>query len=111
MIEESLVKPVKNQLELSPAPSVVVIDSLGKYGSDDSQSAQRRILLNTLTRGLAYLVCSNSHLSGWLYDQQVYRRITFETGEFVSCEIRNGIWIFFQWSFNNPGQDSACMAQ
>jgi hypothetical protein len=105
MIEELL---VKNQLELSSTPPVVIIDALDECGSDDSQSAQRRILLDTLNRwsrlprSFKLVVTSrDQHLPDWFYDQQVCHRITLETGDAVSRETRSDIRIFFKQSINN----------
>jgi hypothetical protein len=105
MIAELL---VKNELLLSPAPPVVVIDALDECGSDDSQSPQRRILLDTfshwsrLPRSFKLIITSrDQHLPGWFYDQQVCHRITLETGDAVSFETRNDIRTFFEQSFDN----------
>jgi NACHT domain len=105
MIEALL---VKNELQLSSAPPVVVIDALDECGSDDSQSAQRRILLDTLTRwsrlpqSFKLVITSrDQHLPDSFYDQQVCRRITLETGDSIGTETQNDIRTFFQQSFSN----------
>jgi hypothetical protein len=102
MIEELL---VKNQ---SLGLPVIVIDALDECGSDDSQSAHRRILLDTLARwsrlprSFKLIVTSrDQHIPDWFYDHQLCRRITLETGDTISRETRNDIRIFFKQSFKN----------
>ena len=109
MIKDTLTKNYDN---LSSTPPIFVIDALDECGSDDSQSAQRRILLDTLARwpllprSFKLVVTSrNERLPSLFYDQRVCRRIVLETGDSVNLETYQDIQIFFEKSFNiiRPG--------
>ena len=104
MIKDTL---TKNHHKLSSTPIVVVIDALDECGLDDSQSAQRRILLDTLTRwsllpqSFKLVVTSrNERLPNLFRDQRVCRRIVLETGDSVNFETHEDIRIFFEKSFD-----------
>ena len=103
MIEEPL---RKNNEKLSINPPVVVLDALDECGSDISQSAQRHILLDTLTRWsqlprLFKLVVTSrgERVPRSFYDVSVCHHIVLETGDSVSTETTNDVRVFFEKSF------------
>jgi hypothetical protein len=104
MIEEIL---VKNETQLSTAPPIVVIDALDECGSDDSQSGQRQILLETICRWsrlprLFRLVVTSrdERLPSSLADPNVCHKIVLETGDSVNPETHKDIRTFFQQSLD-----------
>ena len=104
MIEEPL---TKNHDKLCPLPPVVVVDALDECGTDESQSAQRRILLDTISHWsclpkLCKLIITSrdERLPASFHDEQLCRRIILETGDSVGQETREDIWIFFKQSFH-----------
>jgi hypothetical protein len=107
MIEDILVKTDK---EMSAAPPVIIIDALDECGLDDNQSAERRILLDTLTRwsqlppSFKLIVTSRvERVPRSFYDHRVCRRIILETGELAGPEARKDIRVFFEKRFEDIG--------
>jgi hypothetical protein len=105
MIEEPL---MKNRDKFSATPPVVVLDALDECGTDDSQSAQRRDVLDTLTSwsrlpsSFKLIVTSrDERVPSLFHDDQACRRITLETGDSVSHETVNDIRVFFKKSFDH----------
>jgi NACHT domain len=93
----------KNHQWLSSAPPVIVLDALDECGSDDYHSAQRRILLETLTRwsrlprSFKLIVTSrNDRVPESFYDPQICRKITLETGDSVRDETHDDIRTFLR---------------
>ena len=103
MIEEPL---MMNHDKLAATPPVIVLDALDQCGSDISQSAHRRILLDTLTHwsrlppSFKLVVTSrDERVPRSFHDVSVCRRIILETGDSVSPETTNDIRVFFEKSF------------
>jgi len=121
MIEEALM--IHNN-KLSTNPPVIVIDALDECGLDDSQSSQRRILLDTLVRwsclpqSCKLIVTSrDERLPVSFRDPQHCRRITLETGNSLNEETRDDIRIYLMRRFDDvrpnlgmtsewPGEDA-----
>jgi hypothetical protein len=98
----------KNREELYSCPPVIILDGLDECGSDDSQSAQRQILLNTLSSwtrlpsSFKLLVTSrDERVPDTFHEQRFCRKIMLETGDSVGVETHNDIRTFFEQSFNN----------
>jgi hypothetical protein len=103
-----IVEPlVKNSDHSSAVPPVVVVDALDECGSDESQSAQRRILLDTITMWSSHLPLSckliitsrDERVPTSSHNEQLFRHIVLETGDCVSHTTANDIRIFFEKSF------------
>jgi hypothetical protein len=104
MIEDIL---RSNSDQLSTAPPVVVADALDECGSEESQTPQRRALLETLHRWsvlprfIKLIVTSrDERMPRSFNDPKICRKITLETGESVTPETRNDIRIFLERSFD-----------
>jgi hypothetical protein len=104
-----LIEYILNQLaqELSAFPPVIVLDALDECGTESSQSAQRQILLDTLTRWthlphqFKLIVASrDERLPESFHDPNLCRKITLETGDSVDPETNNDIRIFFEQSLD-----------
>jgi hypothetical protein len=97
----------RNVAYLSTNPPVVVIDALDECGSDDTHSAQRRILLETITlwshlpHAFKLVVTSrNERLPSSFHDPHVCRHIALETGDSVGRETQNDIRAYFERRFD-----------
>jgi NACHT domain len=105
MIEDIL---CRNCTHLSAKPPVIVIDALDECGWDDSHSAQRRILLDTLTswsrlpRQFKLVVTSrDERVPNYFHDPQRSVHITLETGDVTDLETQNDIRTFFRQQLAN----------
>jgi hypothetical protein len=95
---------------------VVIFDALDECGSDNSQSVQRRILMNTITRWSRLHPCFKLFVTS--RDQyitssfrQVCYHISLETGDLTSLESNIDIYKFFERRFaeissNHPSLQS-----
>jgi hypothetical protein len=103
-----IVEPLtKNRNHSSAPPPVIVLDALDECGSDESQSAQRRILLETIAlwssrvpQSCKLIITSrDERVPTSFHDDQLCRHITLETGNLVSHSTADDIRIFFEKSF------------
>jgi hypothetical protein len=109
-----IVEPLaKNRDRLSAHSPVIVLDALDECGSDESQSAQRRILLKTialwsfrLPLTCKLVVTSRDEpIQAPIHDMHdnrlypPYRHIILETGDLVSHSAADDIRVFFEKSF------------
>src|ERR1700733_4308988 len=103
-----IVEPLMKNRDRSSTPSpVVVLDALDECGSDESQSAQRRILLKTIAlwssrvpQSCKLIITSrDERVPTSFHDDQLCRHITLETGNLVSHSTADDIRIFFEKSF------------
>jgi NACHT domain len=92
----------RNCTHLSAKPPAIVIDALDECGWDDSHSAQRRILLDTLTSwprlpGQFKLIVTSrdERVPNFFHDPQRSLHITLETGDVTDLETQNDIRTFF----------------
>jgi len=83
---------------------VVVLDALDECGSDGSQSAQRRIFMNTVTDwshlhpSFKLLVTSRDHRITPSF-RAVCHHVALETGDLVTSEGKSDIKLFFERRF------------
>ena len=103
-----IVEPLtKNNLLSFAPPPVIVVDALDECGSDESQSTQRRILLDTISLWPSQLPLScklivtsrDEDLSTSFHNRQLCHHIVLETGNRVSHTAADDIRIFFEKSF------------
>jgi len=86
---------------------VIVIDALDECGPGESQSAQRRIFLETIALWSHHLPSSfklvitsrDERVPTSFYNPQLCHHIVLETGNQVSCSTADDIRIYFQNSF------------
>jgi hypothetical protein len=104
MIEDVL---KNNHEHLSTYPPVIVLDALDECGLDHANSAQRRMLLETLNtwsrlpRSFKLIVTSrDERVPNSFNDSRFCRKITLETGEVVGSETRSDIRVFFEKGFS-----------
>lgn len=102
---------VKNEQALSAKPPVVILDALDECGSDDSQLAQRRNFLKTLTywpqlpRLFKLVITSRDEgLPHEFYNSTICHRILLETGSLAS-ETNKDIRRFFETRFEEIRRD------
>ena len=103
-----IVEPLTKHFDqpTSPPP-VIVLDALDEIGSDESQSAQRRMLLETISLWSTRLPLSckliitsrDERVPTSFHNAQLCRQIVLETGNRVSCTTADDIRIFFEKSF------------
>ena len=103
-----IVEPLaKNSEQSSDPPPVIVIDALDECGCEESQSEQRRILLDTIASWSSYLPPScklivtsrDERVPISFHNDQLCRHIILETGDLVSHNTADDIRIFFEKSF------------
>ena len=89
--------------DLSETPPVIVIDALDECGIDDSNSPQRRILLDTLNhwsdipRSFKLIVTSrNDRIPESFHDPQICYKVVLETGDSVTNEAKVDIRHFVE---------------
>lgn len=102
-----IVEPLKNSDHSSALPPVVVLDALDECGPGESQSAQRRILLETIASWSFHLppwcklivTSRDDRVPTSFHNSRLTRHIVLETGDFVSRSTADDIRIFFEKSF------------
>ena len=103
-----VVEPLLANIDYSSgAHPVVVLDALDECGSDEAQSSQRRILLDTLTSWSSSLPATcklivttrDERVPFFFHDNQRCYHIVLETGDVVSRSTADDIRIFFEKSF------------
>ena len=97
----------KNSNHSSAPPPVVVLDGLDECGSDESQFAQRSILLNTIAMWSSHVPLScklivtsrGGCVPISLQNHQLCRHVVLETGNRINHTTADDIRIFFEKSF------------
>jgi len=105
LVKEPLIK----NRDRSSAPSpVVILDALDECGSDESQSAQRRMLLETIALWSSHLppTCKlvvtsrDEYVQSPIHKDPLYHHhITLQTGHLANHSAADDIRIFFEKSF------------
>ena len=103
-----IVEPLLKNRDRSSTPSpVIVLDALDECGYDESQSAQRRILLRTIDLWSSRLppTCKliitsrDEPMKAPIHNKPLYRHIILETGDRASHSAADDIRVFFEKSF------------
>jgi hypothetical protein len=105
-----IVEPLLKNRDRSSTPSpVIVFNALDECGSDESQSAQRHILLETITLWSSCLppTCKlvvtsrDEPMQAPIHNHPLYHHIILETGDLISHSAADDIRVFFEKSFAN----------